>query len=710
MKINRLDGGIKRAVLAGLSLSVALPLGAHAQSQTEELDTVTVSADAETSATAPLTSFAPTNSGTSTRTNTAITQTPQSLNIVGQKQIQATGADSLMSALQYTPGVAVGNNDDDMWESVYIRGFKSRRAFRDGMKYQVDAWDGRQEMYNVERIEVSKGASSFTFAGDEPGGAINTISKRPTAEPLREIGFSLGQYNDKKLMMDFSDNVSADGDVKYRLVGVARGKDSFIDHVDSNRFFLAPSLSWRISDATNLTILAEIQRDKVVPLEYGIPREAALLDNPNGSIAPSTFVGEPGVDKAKIRRAALGYELNHAFSDTLSFTHKARYFDAGIDVTYMDNKGLKDDNRTLSRPTATTMDRNSKQFTTDTFISADIAQGALLHKAVFGFDYSYDRMYAERYTIPVTNGDLDIFNPVYGDAVLGKPEFHQRGSRIEKLVQAGIYAQDQIEWNDWTFTLGGRYGYAQWGEKPLDGSKSYELQSTNALTGRAGVTYEFANGIAPFFSYSQSFKPQGGKDKAGKRFDPTEGEQFEIGVRYQPRKDILLSAVAYELTKSNVLTPDLTDREYRVQTGEVTTKGIELEAQAQITDDFSLVAAYTRTKTEVTQSNNADEIGQPLKDMPKSQASLWADWRLTALSMPNATFGIGVRHVGQTDNLSYNVPSYTVVDAALRYQYQNWHVALEAKNLADKAYISSCAYACAYGEPRTVMATVKYQF
>lgn len=710
MRKNHLKKTLKTTSIIALSLPLTTPL--MAQSNEDTLETITVNAAADTStATSPLTTFAPNHSASSTKTNTAITQTAQSLNIVGQPQMQATGAESLMSALQYTPGVAVGNNDSDFWESFYIRGFKSRRAFRDGMKYQVDAYDGKQEVYNIERVEVSKGASSFTFAGDEPGGAINTISKRPTAEPFHEVGMSLGQYNEKAILADISDNLTEDGAIKYRFVGVFRDKDSFIDHVDSERFFLGSSLLWKISETTELTLLSELQRDEVVPLEYGIPQEAILFDNPNGKIASSTFLGEPGFDKAKVRRASLGYELNHQLNDNVSFTHKARYFTTKPKIAYTEyNSRLEDDNRTLKREEIRSQERTSKQFTTDNFLTAQLAQGDMTHNVVLGFDYSNEKVWAKTYKTPIINGDLDIYNPVYGTATLGTPEYYARGSRREKLTQAGIYAQDQIEWNQWTFTLGGRYGYAEWGEQPLVGDKDFDMQDTTAFTGRGGVTYEFENGFAPFASFSQSFKPQGGTDKAGNRFDPTEGQQYELGLRYQPSEDILLSAVAYELTKSNVLTPDLTDREFRVQTGEVTVKGIELESQAKINDDLSLLAAYTRTKTKVTKSNKPEELNQPLKDTPKHQASLWVDYRLTALSMPNVTFGLGVRHVGETDNRSYKVPSYTVVDASIGYQKKDWDFDLQIKNLGDKEYVSSCAYACAYGEPRSVMATVKYRF
>lgn len=685
------------------SLFVFIPFASNAQNADTTLDTITVTSKNNAY---PITGYVSQSSATSTKINTPILKTSQTINTVGQPQLQAIGADSVMNGLQYTPGVSVGNNDGDIWESFYIRGFKSRRAFRDGMKYQVDAYDGEQEIYNVESIEVSKGPSSFAFAGDEPGGAINTISKRPTEEPLREVGIGLGNFGEKILMADFSDSLDKEGDLKYRLVGTYRNKDSHINHVDSSRFFLAPSISWQITPATNLTILAELQKDNAVPLESGIPR-SAIFNNPNGAIDRTTFLGEPGLDKVTIKRSSIGYELKHSFNDNIALTHKARYFSTKPQITYTERYSLDADNRTLNRGRVRSQNRTSKQFTTDNFITADFALGNTTHSAVLGFDYITEKARVETTKTLTKNGNIDIFNPSYGQLSLD-PSTAEFSGRTDKLTQWGIYAQNQIEVNNFTITLGGRYGAFKFGETPF--GETDQSETKKAFTGRAGISYEFDNGVAPFVGFSQSFNHQSGREKSGKLVGPSRGQQVEVGVRYQPHENLLLSAVAYEINKTNQSERDPSDRSYRVVVGETSTKGFELEAQGKLTDDLSIIASYTKTKQRVEKSADASKIGHPIKDIPENQASLWADYKLTAFSLPNVKVGLGVRHVGETPyHGKDNVPGYTAVDAAINYQYKNMSVDLNIKNLTDKTYFS-CAYECAYGEPRSFMATLKYRF
>lgn len=89
--------------------------------------------------------------------------------------------------------------------------------------------------------------------------------------------------------------------------------------------------------------------------------------------------------------------------------------------------------------------------------------------------------------------------------------------------------------------------------------------------------------MAPYISYSESFFPVSVAQVTGQTFTPTEGKQYEAGVRYQPKdSNMLLSAAVYELTQTNVLKQDPGTEKFR-QTGEVRSRGLELEAKADVT-------------------------------------------------------------------------------------------------------------------------------
>ncbi|MCH9813388.1 MAG: TonB-dependent siderophore receptor [Epsilonproteobacteria bacterium] len=657
----------------------------------------------------PLNGYIPKLSATATKTDTDILETPQSISIVGQQQIQIIGAESIMESLSYTPGISIGNNDADIWESFYIRGFKSRRIRRDGMTYQVDAWDGQTESYGIERVEVLKGPSSTIYGGDEPGGTVNMVSKRPAGQTHHEIKTELGSEKHKLFAFDLGDKIDNQGRYSYRFIGLIKDGQGFSDNTEYQRLYIAPSFLWQLSENTLITFLSEFQRDNATPLEYGLPKEGTVVSNPNGTIPQTASIVEPGFDNSEVERYSLGYILEHQFSESLKLHHQLRYFHASNDLQYMKFGDFKEDMRTLERNSASKWYRTSKQITIDNYLQSELNFSGITHKILTGFDYSFDELTSERYDISVTNGDIDIYTPRYGQATFSDPEYNS-GSRYEKTEQMGIYLQDQFKIDKLSLTFGGRYGKAEWGEKPFDGSKSYELEDDSAFTGKAGAVYLTNIGLAPFVSYTQSFKPQGGSDRLGNRFDPTEGEQYELGIRYRNKaENALISMTLYDLTKTNVRTPDPINPEFSVQTGEITSTGIELEIQAKINETLNIFGGYTYTDARTTKSNNPEEVDQATKNIPKKQFSLWGDYNFQNFGLPNLKMGAGIRHTGEIDNGSYEIDSHSVVDTMISYQGKKYSLQLNASNLFDKEYAEG-TYNYFYGEPRKIKATLTYQW
>ena len=656
-----------------------------------------------------LKNYTPQISSTATKTDTDILEIPQSISIIGQEQIQVIGAESIMESLAYTPGVSVGNNDSDIWESFYIRGFKSRRIRRDGMTYQVDAWDGQAESYGIERVEVLKGPSSTIYGGDEPGGTINMVSKRPTQSAHNELKVEMGSSKHKLLAVDTGNKIDDDGIYSYRLIGLIKDGDGFSNNTKYQRFYIAPSLLWQPTDNTTLTFLSEFQRDNATPLEYGLPKEGTVVSNPNGNIPRDASIVEPGFDESKVERYSLGYILEHDFSKTLKLYHSLRYFHASNELQYMKFGDFQEDMRTIERNGASRWLRTSKQITSDNYLQTELDILGVKHKVLAGFDYSFDELSSERYDISVTNGDLDIYTPTYGNAIFGELEYNN-GSRYEKTEQVGVYLQDQFKLEHWSFTLGGRYGTAEWGEKPYDGSAPYELEDDSAFTGKAGAVYLSDIGLAPFVSYSQSFKPQGGSDRLGNRFDPTKGEQYELGMRYRNKsEDTLVSLTLYNLEKTNVRTTDPIDPEFSVQTGEITSTGLELEVQSSINDVLSVFGGYTYTDARTTKSNNPEEVDRATKNIPKQQFSLWSDYNFKEFDLPELKFGAGIRYTGEINNDSYKISSHNLVDTMLSYNQKDWKLQLNASNLFDTRYAEG-AYNFFYGEQRQIKVSYTYHW
>jgi iron complex outermembrane receptor protein len=358
---------------------------------------------------------------------------------------------------------------------------------------------------------------------------------------------------------------------------------------------------------------------------------------------------------------------------------------------------------------------------------AKFSTGTLDHTALFGLDYSYE---SSRYEESALSGILKPFNaydPVYGATAVTRPAI---ATRIDQhRSQLGLYAQDQIEWDRFAFSIGGRYDWANTDTRTRTSTSNTLVdQNDGRFTWRTGLVYNFDNGISPYAGYSTSFNPASGTDRLGNVFNPTTGEQFEVGVKYQPDgMNSFVTLSAYHLTQDNVLSPDPVNTSFKVQTGQVTMQGIELEGKAELTDAFSLIASYAYTDSEITRDNkNAAGVsneGNRFAFVPRHQAAVWLDYALQASNnWDGLSLGAGARYTGQTfgDNANaFDIPSYTVFDAAIRYDFgkanpklEGLKAALNVSNLFDRKYVSTCiaATGCYWGEGRTVYATLKYSW
>jgi iron complex outermembrane receptor protein len=165
-----------------------------------------------------------------------------------------------------------------------------------------------------------------------------------------------------------------------------------------------------------------------------------------------------------------------------------------------------------------------------------------------------------------------------------------------------------------------------------------------------------------------------------------------------------------------VSTADLAHPGFSVQTGEIRSRGIELEGTWEVTPQLNLLASYTYNDVKVTKAaRTAVNLGKRPPYIPDHMASLWADYRLSATGpLAGLWFGAGVRYMGSTNDIpdAVHVPAYTLVDAALRYDMGSYQFSLNASNLFDKRYVAACDSVtnCYYGLERTIMARVAYRW
>ncbi len=681
----------------------------------------------------PVEGFVATQSATATKTGTSLKDTPQAVNVVTKDQIAAQGSTTLTQALRYTPGVISQYGDDSRYDWFTIRGFRPSR-YLDGLRLPFGSRgyaQPRVEPFSLERAEVLKGPASVLYGQGDPGGLINMVSKRPSATALNEVEMQFGTDKRIQTAFDLGGGAGDDDSFLYRIVGVGRLTDTQYDYVREKKGYIAPSFTFKADEGTSLTVYGSYQHIDS-PGGGGapaLPANGTLYTRMYPELPRSAFPGEPGYDRYKSDQASVGYEFEHEVDDTWTIRQNLRYSYIGTDTQRVQPYCPAACNPTAFYRYAWAFPESARAVTVDNQAIGNFQTGDVAHTVLFGLDYSYESSRYEESALSPIFTPFNGLDPIYGATAITRPPI---ATRIDQdRSQTGLYAQDQMEWNNFVFSLGGRYDWANTDTRTRTSVADNQVdQRDGKFTWRAGLVYNFDNGLSPYAGYSTSFNPASGTDRLGNAFEPTTGEQFEVGVKYQPNgSNSFVTLSAYHLTQDNVLSPDTTPgfTNYSVQTGQVRMRGVELEGKAEITDAFSVLASYAYTDSEITKANpNATGIsneGNRFAFVPRQQASLWLDYTLqTSTIWDGLSFGGGARYTGQTfgENANkFDIPSYTVFDAAVRYDFgkadpklEGLKASLNVSNIFDRKYVSTCiaATGCYWGEGRTVYATLKYSW
>lgn len=664
--------------------------------------------------------YVPSHSASGTKTDTPVLEIPQTINVVTSDQFRAQGAQTVSQALRYTPGVSAETYGASSPFDIYtqIRGFRGD-YYLDGLRLPNGGQDGISsaviDPYGLQRIEVLKGPASTLYGQSAPGGLVNMVSKRPTETALREVELQVGSFDRFQGAFDLAGPADKDGQLLYRLTGLANSSGSQVDFARNQRTYIAPALTWRPDPGTSLTVLAHHQEDHGNwPYFNYFPAEGTLLPNPNGRIASRRYLGEPDFDKLDREQSSVGYLFEHRFDNVVTVRQNLRY-----DAVDFETRGavtgrypLQADFRTLDRD-GIHINNGVRTFSVDNQAQFDFATGPLQHKAIFGIDY---RREANDYrfdfgAVPA----IDVYNPVYGQP-FAFPDFTIVNTSTTQS-QIGVYAQDQLKLDRWVLTLGGRHDAAD--ASVLDRLTGLATpQSDRAFSGRVGLNYLFDNGVAPYASYASSFQPVAGVDAASQPFKPTTGQQYEAGIKYRPPgTNSLFTAAVFDLTQQNVLTADLANAFFQVQTGEVRVRGLELEGKVEVWQGFNVLGSYAYLDPRVTKTNDPTLIGNYMAITPVQQAALWADYLVQSGQFSGLGVGGGMRYVGNTYDATnvLKTPDYVLFDASISYDlgrlqtaWSGTRLSVKATNLFDKYYVSACdgASYCTLGFRRTILATL----
>ena len=652
------------------------------------------------------------NATSATRTDTPIRDIPQSIQVVPQQVLEDRQVERLEEALENVSGVQQTVSSLNVATGFLIRGFDTTNIYRDGLRDPTNFQSGA-ETGNIERIEVLKGPPSVLYGQGELGGLVNIVTKQPLAEPFYSVEGTVGNYNLYRGAVDLTGPLNESQSLLYRLNVSAQRSDTFIPFSEIERFQIAPVLTWQIDKNTALTFEGDYQNRRY-PEVPGLPAEGTVLPNPNGELPRDRFLGDPNFNFREVRSLRLGYRFEHRFSEDWSFRNSFKAAFQSLESEFAFPSGLQDDKRTFDQLYAATNKPDDREvYALDTNVAGKFRTGSLQHQVVFGLNF--DNLSVSRDLFLSQLAPIDIFNPVYERSPGAVRRRIIVNDRSESL---GFYVQDQISLSEkLKLMLGGRFDRVNQEQENLVSSTTSEQQN-EAFSPRVGIVYQPSQPISLYASYSRSFNPAtpGTILANGEAAEPERGTQYEVGIKTEFLQGRLSSTLAlYQLTRSNVLTPDLTDPFASVQTGKQRSRGLELDVAGEILPGWRVIASYAHTDAEITQDNEY-QVGNRLVNVPKNSASLWTTYEVQNGGLKGFGFGVGLRYVGEREGdleNSFRLPSYLRTDATIFYRRNKFRAAVNVNNVFDNEYFEAAQNGRAGvfpGEPLTVVGTIGWEF
>lgn len=669
---------------------------------------------------------------TGSKTDTPISQTPQSIAVVPKNQLRDQHVMSVAEALRYTPGVMTDyRGASNLRDELFVRGFYYAPRYLDGLYLSGDLSYARMQPYLLERVELLSGPASVLYGQANPGGLVNMVSKKPTGVPVREVGLTLGTNRQREAFFDFADKVPGSDVLSYRVTGIGQARNLQEDHARQRAFAIAPSFAWTPTDRTSLTVLSGYEYEPDAGFRNFLDAAGTLTPIAGyGYVPRDFFVSDPGFEKFQRRQAWIGYEFAHDVNDSVTLRQNARYHH--MDMTHHTlvwGRTAADPvtgvhNQVIRMPRGG--DERWNQFGIDNQAEVKLETGAVSHTLLAGLDYRHrtrNYVWGGFGSAPA----ISLTNPVYGAHNFAGAPFSAFDDQRLVARQTGLYAQDQAKIGNLHLSLGLRH---DWATTRIDDRLTGARQSyrDSAFTWRAGALYRFDNGLAPYASYSTSFEPSLYAAPAGQgAFSPSKARQVEIGIKYEPEgSNTLLTAALYDLSQRDIVMGEwnsATSRTVYRQIGQIRSRGVELSARADVTDQLQAIASYSYIDSTVKKTVVASELGKTPSRVPTHQAALWSVYTVDSAPLSGRldglALGLGLRYVGKSQGNAANtftVPSVTLADAMISYDFgaldqnlKGLSLQLNGKNLTDKRYVASCAsaFACFYGEGRVVTATLR---
>jgi iron complex outermembrane receptor protein len=656
------------------------------------------------------------------------TRVPQSIQIITETAIEDQGDLSIGDIVKQVPSASVFGSRFSRFPSVNIRGFEAQQT-RNGIRQLFFGDVDFSALSNIQSVEVLKGPGSTVFGQNGSGGGIiNIITKRPYDRLGAEVNFTRGGWTgfDGDItsgQWDFNTPLAADGALKARFTGAVERTDTFIRSQDLNRENFGLGLTYDPGGPVRGFINAEYQHRQTLP-NPGLPAIGTVQSSGVGQISRDTFLGEPKFDNLTIETplAQAWVEMDvlkdwNGILKNWKVTPRFQYFEFSGNQDQM-FLGATSVNPVKQQINVSRSGRSGFKERDSTYIgqidlTGNLKTGPLSHQIYFGGDYtnySSGGGWLVRSNVPA----IDALDPVFLNAPLAT---NPDRLRFDVKWEVSSFAfQDEVSITPYFDLLGGVRHSIVTGQRTTVAGITTKTDTTNTSF-QLGGTFHVTNSVHLFAGFGEGFNVAdavGFGTASGKPFKLGESNQVEAGVKINFPWGLTGTASLFRILRTNVTTPDRENPGFQVQTGEVRSRGAEVELAYQVTEQWYFQSGYSFTDAQITQSN-AGDVGNRFQNIPKHQANLWTHYRINNGLLRNLTLSAGMNFVGDRplDNANtVELPNYTIMNLGASYTYKNVKLELFADNVLDRRYFiaNDVGLTVFPGTPRTIMGRVSLTY
>ncbi len=658
---------------------------------------------------------------------------PQSISVINTGTIKDQQAQKLSDVIKNVNGVYLGTTRGSTSESFFARGyrFSSGNLYKNGLRLNTGSMP---EVSSLEKVEVLKGGAAILYGDVAPGGIVNLVSKKPKFNFGGEVSLRAGSYGLWKPSVDIYGPVSKK--IALRLNGTYEKADSYRDKVQSEKFYINPSLLFKATEKTSFLIQADYLQSNFTP-DFGT---GSLNNTVIADVPRSSFVGT-NWQYNKVKQNNTSLNVKHIFNPALTLDASVGYQIFNRDY-YAVERVQAAANGDWARP-LNRIASNEENVSAIINLTGKFITGKIKHQVLAGVDA--DESYTKTFSFnnPKIYDTINILDPNKFTQRTDIPAAEKVSSLKSPSKSAGIYIQDLISIGSKINILAGvRYSY----QKAEATQTRYLVKdslvngsgiSNDAFSPRLGLVYKPTTTTSAFASYSNSFTINKGTDVYGNALPASIIDQFEVGVKNELfNKKLSVNLTLYKIVNNNLAqtaefladgtTPN-TNTDLKELAGQTTSKGIELDLDAHPVSGLNILAGYSYNNMRYTNIKTAKGNyieGERLVSTPEHTANASVFYEFLKDDLKGLKLGLTGQYVGnrlagwnnkqgQSQNYDRLIPvkGFTTMDVSVGYEYKKYELLLKMSNLFNTYnYYVHENYSINPIAPRQIIGTISYRF